>query len=489
MKSRAWQYSAILASVATVAAFLLIVAGCGDENGNGNGSQSFGRVDGAVFLPFELASALQPAAGVTVRLAGGDYTQNRVTGSDGLFAFSDVPVRNMTLTVLPAACLSDTQLTVTVVKDDTVTLAVTLRGDASGDCIPLPFAGASRMEINPSTNRAALLYDMAVRPKPALIVIDLTTGGVTASEFDDLTAVYDLAFLSSGVVVFNCFKTGQGYYLRFWNINTMTAHREDIFYSNVPVQVGGHIAVTPNALDVFVTHQTRSGFDFDGQVFCLSVITGTYNDADNSSLDGRFGFDSSLVGSSVNWPYGIALDAARSELLVSNYNDTVLVAIDLAYWGTFNRSANLIAPIPGVRKIPMSTGVAGYRPYLWGFAGGRGVAAHPSSGMLAYESGGTAPSASLTQAGLSLSSDRHHLAIHPDRGTWYTLVSNPDRPQSVRKSVEERSLTTLSLDRRLETRFLETPALDARAFAVNTATNKVYVAYANKAIVEIFQLQ
>ncbi len=488
MKSKMWQGVGSASAALLVAIMLTACSSCGD--GGGNGDEKFGRVEGVVYLPFEIAAAPPPASGITVNLAGGAYNANRTTGADGRYGFDDVPVGAKTLIFTPTACLADTNVAVTVLEDDTVSVSMTLTGDASGDCLTLPFAGASRMEIDANSNTAVLLYDTSVRPKPALIVVNLTTGAVASVEFDDLANVYDLAFVSGGVVVFNCFKTGSGYYLRLWNISTMMSQRSDIFYTSEPVQIGGHLAVTPNGADVFVTHQTRpSTFSFDGQVFCLNVTTGNYTDADNSSLDGKFAFDSSLVGGSVNWPYGIALDESNFELLVANYSDTVLVAISLSHWGTFSRAANLVAPIPGVRKIPMSTGVAGYRPLFWGFSGDRGVAASPSYGMLAYESEGTTATASLFQPGLSLSSGLHHLAIHSVRGMWYTLVTDPDRPQSVREAIEERSLTTLAKNARFETRFLETPALDPRAFAVNTQTNKLYVAYSNKAIMEVFELQ
>lgn len=488
MKLKTWSECCRLWSGVIATAWLTSLSGCGDD-GNGNGGNKFGRVDGVVYLPFELAAALQPASGVVVNLTGGDFNQNKVTGADGRFAFDDVPVRAMTLKLTPAACLADTQVAVTVIENDTVSLEFTLRGDISGDCVSLPLAGASRMEIDETGNRAVLLYDTSVRPKPALCVVDLGTGAVNTIEFDDLAAVYDLAIVSTDVVVLNCFKTGSGYYLRLWNIGNMQPQRSDIFYTNETVQVAGRIVVAPDGADIFVTHQTRSGFSFDGQIFCMNVASGDFTDADNNPLDGEFAFDSSLVGSSVNWPYGIAFDENTSELLAANYRDTVLVAIDLAYWGSFNRSANLVAPIPGVRKVPMSTGVAGYVPLLWGFAGDRGVAASPSHGILAYQSGATSTSTSLYQPTLSLTSDRHHLAVHATRGTWYTLVSNPDRPQAVREAVEERSLTDLTTSDRFETRFLETPTLDPRAFAVNTLTNKLYVAYANKAILEVFDLE
>lgn len=489
MRSTKWHRirSATVSLLVTV--ILAAFSGCGDDdNGNGGGNK-FGRVDGVVYLPFEIAAALQPAAGVVVNLAGGDYDEDTTTDSEGRYGFNDVPIGAKTLSYTPSACLSDTAAAVVVIENDTVSLSMTLTGDVSGNCLSLPFAGASRMEIDESSNLAVLLYDAAVRPKPALAVVDLATGTVASVQFDDLTNLYDLAFVSGSVVVFNCFKTGSGYYLRFWNIGTMTEHRSDIFYTNQTVQIGGHIAVTPDGGDVFVTHQTRNQTVFDGQVFCLNVETGSYTDADNSSLDGKFAFDSSLVGESVNWPYGLAIDQNNLELLVSNYNDTVVVAISLASWGTFDRSANLTAPIPGVRKIAMSTGVAGYRPVIWGFDGDRGVAANPSFGMLGYESEGTSSSVSLFQTGISLTSDRHHLTIHSARGMWYTLVNETARPQSVREAVEERSLTTLAKNARFETRFLETPALDPRAFAVNTQTNKLYVAYNNKAILEVFSLQ
>lgn len=470
-----------------IVAMALTLAACGDDD---NGSDNFGRVDGTVYLPSSLAASLQPAEGVAVRLSGGDFLETQTTGADGRFGFDDVPARSMTLALTPGTCLADTQIAVTVIKNDTVTQDVTLQVDAGGDCIPLPYAGAARMEIDEASNRGVLLYDTAVRPKPALVVIDLATGAVSAAEFADLANVYDLAFVTGDVVVFNCFKTGDGYYLRFWNISTMTAHRGDIYYTSDPVQVGGHLAVAPGGGDVFVSHQTRPGlFDFDGQVYCLNVESGGYTDADNQTLDGRFAFDSSLVGASVNWPYGLAIDPATSELLVANYNDTVIVAIDLDFWGTFDRTANLTAPIPGVRKIAMSTGAAGYRPLLWAFGGDRGVAASPSFGMLGYQSGASGSAGSLLEPSLTLSSGNHHLTIDVVRGTWYTLVSDPARPQSSRESVEERSLQTLAKVRHFGTRFIETPALDPRAFAVNPQSGRLYVGYTNKAILEIFSLE
>ncbi len=486
MTSKKW-HATLPASVVLIAMlFVTALSGCGDDDPNV--VDKLGRVDGIVYLPFEIAAALQPAAGVVVNLAGGDYSMNRTTDAEGRYGFNDVPIGAKTLTFSPAACLADTHAAVTVLEADTVSINMTLTGDVSGDCLSLPFAGAARMEINQTTNVAVLLYDTAVRPKPALLTVDLTTGAVSSHEFDDLTNVYDLKFLSGSVVVFNCLKGGS-YYLRFWNVSTMAEYRGDIFYTNQLVRVGGKLAVTPNALDVFVTHQTRNQTVLDGQVYCLNVLTGTYTDADNATLDGNFAFDSSLVGASVDWPYGIALDESNFELLVANYNDTVIVAISLSHWGTFDRSANLVAPIPGVRKIAMSTGVSGYRPYIWGFSGDRGVAAHPSFGMLAYESEGTASTAALFEAGISLTSDKNHLVVFPDRETWYTLVTDPNRPQSVREAIEERSLTTLAKIERFESRFLETPALDPRAFAVNTQTHKLYVAYNNKAIVEVFTLE
>lgn len=489
MDSKTWQ--GIVQTSALLIASLMIVAisGCGDDDNGGNGGNKFGRVEGVVYLPFEIAAALQPAAGVVVNLAGGDYSQNRTTDAEGKFGFNDVPIGAKTLSYSPAACLADTHAAVTVFEADTVSVSMTLAGDVSGDCISIPFFGAARIEINTATNVAVLLYDTAKRPKPALVVVDLTTGAVSSIEFDDLTSVYDLAFVSGSVVVFNCLKSGS-YYLRLWNVSSMEPHRSDIFYTNQQVRVGGRLTVAPNGVDVFVTHQTRTpALVEDGQIYCLNLLTGTYTDADNASLDGNFAFDSSLVGASVNWPYGVALDENTSELLVANYNDTVIVAISLSHWGTFDRSANLVAPIAGVRKISMSTGVAGFRPYIWGFSGSRGVAAHPTAGMLAYESEGTAPSATLFETGIGLTSDKNHLVVFPDRGTWYTLVTDPARPQSVREAIEERSLTTLAKSDRFESRFLETPALDPRAFAVNTQTNRLYVAYNNKAIIEVFTLE
>lgn len=489
MKPKNWQLYSSLCSILAVTALVMSLSGCGDD---GNGPEKLGRVDGTVYLPFELAAALQPAAGVVVNLAGGDYTQNRTTAADGRFGFDDVPVRSMTLTYSPAACLADTQVAVSVLENDTVRVDVTLTGDVSGDCLSLPFAGAARMEIEAESNTAVLLYDTSVRPKPAVVVVDLSTGGVRSAEFDDIANVFDMAFVSSNLIVFNCFKTGSGYYMRFFDISTMSMSGADVLYTINQGSLAGRLAVTPTGSDVFVTHRVQSGFTFDGQIFCVSVVQRNLQDADDDIPNLNFAFDHSLVQGSINWPYDVAIDPARNELLVGNYRDTLVIAIDYTLWGTFDRAANLIAPIMGVRKIVMATGTPGFAPWFWNFAGGRGVAAWPGSGeapLLAYESGGATFSQKLVDPGVTLSSGNHHLTIHSARGTWYTLVTDPNRPQSVREAIEERSLTALSKSARFETRFSETPALDPRAFAVNTQTNRVYVAYTNKAILEVFELQ
>ncbi len=491
MNQKMWQLNSRL-GLLTAAFVALSLASCGDDK-NGDG-EHFGRVDGIVYLPFALVAAPAPAVGVTVNLAGGDFNESTTTGADGRFGFDDVPVRGMTLLITPAACLADTQLAVTVLENDTVSVSVTLTGDASGDCLSLPFAGAARMEIDAATNTAVLLYDTSQRPKPAIAVVDLTTAAVETLEFDDIANVFDLAFVSTNLVVFNCFKTGDGYYLRFFDIGTMGVSGDDVFYTTNQGTFAGRLAVTPTGTDVFVTHRTQSGFNFDGQIYCANVAQRQLQDADNDIEipNPNFAFDHSLVSGSINWPYDIAIDPARNELLVGNYRDTLVIAIDYTLWGTFDRSANLVAPIPGVRKIVMATGTPGFAPWFWNFADGHGVAGWPGSGeapLLTYESGSAAFGLKLVDPGVALSSAAHHLTIHASRGTWYTLVTDPSRPQSVREAVEERSLTTLTKSARFETRFFETPALDPRAFAVNTRTNKLYVAYTNKAILEIFQLQ
>lgn len=490
MKKRI-RHAHVITSLVIVAVFAL--GGCGDDNGDGK--TEFGRVEGTVYLPFDLAAALQPAAGVTVLLSGGDFTDEITTGADGAFAFDDVPARAMTLRLSPSSCLSDTQISVTVPANDTLRKDVTLAPDLSEGCMPIPFAGAARMEIEPSSNQAVLLYNTQVHANPAIVVVDLATGIVKTEEFTDITDAFDLALVSSDVIVFNCLKTGDGYYLRFWNIATMTSYRGDVqyaLYRGAPPVIDdqfGHLVVTPNGTDVFVTHRQRQGTNYNGQIYCINIAQGVLFDADNDVPNGNFAFDSNLVGSSVNWPYGAAIDPATNELLVSNFRDSVIVAINIAQWGSFDRDSNLTAPIPGaVRKIAASSGVAGFRPWFWDFSGGTGVAAHPSFGIAGYQSGGTASTVSLPTPGMSLPFSTHHLTIHPPRETWYTIIDDASRPQSVRFSVEERSLSTLNRLRRFETRFAEIPELMPLAFAVNRATNILYVAYSNRAIIEVFPL-
>jgi hypothetical protein len=465
---------------------------CG--GGGGNGKTKTGHVEGTVYLPFTLTASLQPASDVQVRLSGGDYLETVTTGTDGRFGFDDVPARTLTLLITPASCLADSQLSVSVVADDTLNLEVTLEGDVSGGCLAIPFAGAERMEIDQATNQAVLLYDTTIHSNPALMVVDLATGAAQVSEFTDIDDVFDLAFISSSVVVFNCFKAGQGFYLRFWDIQTMTSYRADVQYApyrGAPPAIDdlfGKLAVTPSGSDVFVSHRMRQGATFDGKIYCINVAQGVYTDADQNALDGEFAFDPDLVAGSINWPYGLAIDGATGELLVGNYLDTLVIAINLTDWGTFDRDANLVAPIPGVRKIPMSSGVAGFKPWFWGFAGGRGVAANPSYGYSTYVSGGSGAATTGFEPNVQLTSPTQHLAIDPVRGSWFTLVFDASRPQAVQRSVEERSLTTLAKLRRYETQFTVLPELRPRAFAVNSQTSNLYVTYDNRAIIEVFPL-
>ncbi len=474
-------------------AVAVMISGClGSCGGGGNGKTKTGRVEGTAYLPFSLTASLQPAADVRVRLSGGDYLETVTTGTDGRFAFDDVPARTLTALLTPTSCLADTQFSISVIANDTLSLEIALKGDASGGCLAIPFAGAARMEIDPASNRGALLYDTAVHSTPALMVIDLASGATQVSEFSDLTDVFDLAFISSNVVVFNCFKVGQGFYLRFWNVQTMTSHRADVMYAPFralpAADLFGKLAVSPSGGDVFVSHRMRQGATFDGKIYCINVAQGVYTDADNSVLNGEFAFDPDLVASSINWPYGLAIDQAKDELLVGNYLDTLVIAIDLARWGTFDRDDNLVAPTPGVRKISMSNGVAGFKPWFWGFAGAAGVAANPSYGFSTYVSGGAGAATTGFESSIQLTSPTQHLVVDPDRGSWFTLVDDPARSQAVRRSVEERSLTTLAKLQQYETQFTVLPELKPRAFAVNSQTNKLYVTYDNRAIIEVFSL-
>jgi hypothetical protein len=76
----------------------------------------------------------------------------------------------------------------------------------------------------------------------------------------------------------------------------------------------------------------------------------------------------------------------------------------------------------------------------------------------------------------------------PQRQTWFMVLDDPSRPEETRNAVEERELSSLQRHNRYETRFLEDPPLVPRGFAVNTQTQRLYVAYRNSPILEVFEL-
>jgi len=484
--------------VFTVASTAALAVGCGD---GGNGPTKFGAVAGTVYLPFELSAALKPAVGATVRLSVGDFDTSTVTGDAGTFFFDQVPARTVRLVASLGTCLADTQVAVRVTEGDTTAADVTLSSSPSSNCFGLPFAGAARMEIDPASNRAVLLYDAAYtsadRSHPAIVVVDLTSGEGSTHEFADLDDVYDLVLVSGTEAVFN-FKSATGFGLRFFDVAAMTASRADVIFETDLSFQGGRIALDDLHERLFVTVGNQPVFTPVGKVYALSLVTGLWLDADNDPADGDFAFDDDLVAGALGWAYNIAFDPAAGEILVGSrvvpfLQSPFLTAISVSKWGTFDRDSNLTAPTPGVRKINMDPGegFTGFAVEYWDFAGGIGVAAKSLSGragMVTYTSGGTTFTTKLVEENTQLVADNQFLTIIPERQTWFTLIEDPGRPQAVRKSIEERELSTLQRHNRYETRFLEDPPLVPRGFAVNTQTQRLYVAYQNSPILEVFEL-
>ncbi|MBI3873168.1 MAG: carboxypeptidase regulatory-like domain-containing protein [candidate division Zixibacteria bacterium] len=470
---------------------------CG--GGGGVEPPKTGSVVGIVNLPFDLTAALIPADTARVHLFGGDYSQTKKTDANGRFVFDQIPVRTMTLVATYGSCLADTQKAISVPENDTLRLNVNLTASQPTECLILPYAGAARMEIASGSNRGILLYDtlahVTTPPKPAIVVVDLMTGEGTSHQFADLQNVYDMALAGADVAVFN-FKSADGYGLRFWNVTTMSKSREDIIYEPDRSTQPGQLTLDDTHTTVFVTAGRFS--DPWGSVYAAPVSGGDLNDADDDLSNDKFAFDNGLVAGSLGWAYGIAFDPAAGEILVGNRLTDVgqppsITAIDWSKWGSFHRGSP--SGTPGVRVVPMDAGVTGFAVEFWDFAGGKGVAAKSLSGvaaMLLYPSAGTTYSEQLVESGVELRSNDHALTIIPTRQSWFSIFDDPSRPDGVRKSVEERSLSTLARLRRFETRHapfnLEDPIPDARAFAFDNSTGGLYVAYRNLPLLEVFAL-
>jgi hypothetical protein len=325
-----------------------------------------------------------------------------------------------------------------------------------------------------------------------LAVIDLNTGAVQTLEMTDLADAFDLALVNPNLVALNARKPGVGHVMRFVYPATLTEARDDIVYTTDQGVYPGRLVVTPSRQDVFVSHRMRIGqTGFDGQIYCVNISRGIRIDADSDTSNGNFAFDHSLVSESINWPFDLAIDPVAGELLAGNYRDTLVIAIALSRWGNLDRDSHYVAPIPGVRKIDMSSGTTPYAVLFWDFADGVGIAGYPGSGqapIVSYQSGGSKYKSRRIESGMEMISSANHLAMVPARGSWFTLFRDPERTGAAFEALEERSLATLERVHRFETRFQDLPIAVPRAFAVNHQTNRAYVAYQNRPFLEVFEL-
>ncbi|HEX9750042.1 MAG TPA: hypothetical protein VGB22_01950 [candidate division Zixibacteria bacterium] len=476
--------------------FATLLAGymssCG---GDGNGPSGQGSVEGVVYLPFDLTAGLLPASSATVRLSGGDYSMQVVTGADGAFAFADAPARELMLTADFGSCGSAASMTIEIVADETLSQDIVLSPSDPGNCIDLPYAGAARMVVDETNNTGLLLYDTQFRPKPLLVRLDLASGEAKVAELSDVTNVFDIELVSSDLAVVNC-QVGVTFGLRFFDVTTLQADGADIPYHNsqgASIIHPGRIALDASHSTVFATHAYRPGGALVGGVYAISVASRSLIDADLISGDGKPGFDNELVAGAMVWPYNVAFDpdaALAGEILVGNRQGTFVTAIDWSRWGTFNRDAGLSIPTTGVRQIEMDPDVTGFGVVFWDFAGGFGVGASAPTPILSYESGSSGSALTYTESGRDLRSGDHILTIIPERQSWFTIVYDPSSPFPDRHhAIEQRSLTTLGPIMRFNTSRSTEPPLIARAFGINATTGRIYVGYQALAVLEVFSIQ
>ncbi|MEW5702291.1 MAG: carboxypeptidase-like regulatory domain-containing protein [Candidatus Zixiibacteriota bacterium] len=461
-------------------------------------------VRGTVYLPYELSAAMTPASGVHVRLRGGDFDSSVVTGTTGSFFFRDVPVRSgYKLTFAASLCLSVPEQTVEVLKNDTARVDVTLAQN-SGNCYGLPFSGAARVEIDPVGGRTILLYDSAYlsagRSHPAIVVLNLATGQGSTHEFSDLEDVCDLALISADEVAIYG-RSVSAFGVRFFNIATMAASRADVVFETDMSFLGGRLALDDTREWLFATvgRQTLSFPDPVGKVYAVSLRSGLVVDADNDPADGNNAFDDDLVAGALGWAYNIAYDPLAGEILVGNLSvpfpeGPFLTAISLAKWGAFDRDSDLVAPTAGVRKVNMDPGegFTGFAVDYWDFAQGIGVAGRSQSAflMVTYETGGTSYASKLRDNKVHPATRDldHVLKVVPERQTWFMLLDDPSRPDEVRSAIEERELSTLQRHNRYETQLVVDFFLVPRGFAVDAQAERLYVAYRNEPVLEVFDL-
>lgn len=473
---------------------LLVVSGCGKDNGAQ--PVGFGAVSGTVHLPFGQTASAAPAVGARVRVFGGDFDTTTTTDTLGIYTIQSVPARTMSVSAMAGECFTATRSGFSVRKNETTTVDLSLESHAEFDSIPLPLAGAVRMEISPSATWGVLLYDSAAAwPKHVTLVrINLADAVIDQVEFNDLTDAFDIRFIGNDEVVFN-FLSASGYGLRFVNLATLAADGSDLVYESNGNGFGGRLILDGSRQHVFVTHtvlQVTDRLTYVGKVFAYSVAERTPVDADNNPNNGHVTFDTALVRGSLAWPYNIAFDDVRHEILVGNRNSDYITAIDWNLWGRFDRTAGLVAPTTGVRKISMSRQIPVFQVWFLDFADGVGIAASPQhSDIVRYRSGDDAGGLGYTETTSSLKSENHFLTIVPSRQSWFTLFEDitPSDDQKWRTAVEERSLSTLVRTNRYESRFFVLPDRgQPRAFAVDAVHKHLYVGYRNRPILEVFCL-
>jgi DNA-binding beta-propeller fold protein YncE len=448
-----------------------------------------------VLLPFQNATSGAPVAGAQVQIAGGDFDSTTSTDSNGVYFMDDVPARTVTISASVTACLSGSRSNVVVRKADTVIADVTLESHADADSIPLPRAGAARMEIAPAGGRAVLLYDgtSTGQSHPSVAAVDLNSGAVTTLEFPDLTEAYDIRFIDDGEFAFN-FHDSRGYGLRFVSFPIM-ASTGDFRYCDTAGGLPGRLTLGPSGEVIFVTHQifqaSAQGVIKAGKVYAVSIPGRRFVDADNDTTDGETAFDTSLALGSLAYPYYIAYDPLRGEILVGNHDGGFLTAIAWSEWGRFVRQSK--PATQGVRKIPMNAEQPSFQVWFFGFAGGIGIAGGPQTppATVRYESGEVSGNLTYSDVSVNMSSDNHFLTVVPSRQSWFTLCQDVTESDIFKRqtAVEERSWNTLHRLYRFESRHFVMPDRgQPRAFAVDAANKKLYVAYRNRPILEVFCL-
>jgi hypothetical protein len=475
---------------------IVSVGGCSGDGGTK--PEQFGAVEGVVRLPFKLAASGEPIEGVSVHLTAGDFDTVTTTDATGAFFFAQIPARQADLSAAFGSCLSVAGQSVVVRANDTVSADLSLESHADRDTISVGWAGATRMEIDPATNRAILLYDAAARGgTPGIVTLDLTTGQFTSTDLSDVTDVYDLEIINSNKVVFN-FKSAARYGLRFFDPVARSQIGSDVIYPSAQagqVDYEGRLAIDAAGENVFVTHVIRAGSVTKGKIYAVSVSQQQLLDADDDPFDGEFAFDADLVANSILWAYNIAFDDATNEILVGNRTSATITAVDWTMWGQFDRGAGLSVPTAGVRVIDMTppppyNDDQGFGAELWGFAGGNGIASKSLPGkvpILHYESGAETWTDFHVETIIFPASTNHVVKIIPQRHTWFTAFRDPGRDfEGVIAAIEERPFGTLQRLYRYESRFIEEPG--PRAFAIDAANKLLYVAYDEYTFLEVFCL-